>query len=253
MSLLNPDNEAAAVSLLLTLLPNLTSITLQDGTFVHETLSDIVQRVAEVNRDPSSSCFGQALAYLEEFKLERSDTEMSEDMNSYASFAMLPSMRYLQGDKVAGEILYWPPTFQYHSCAVTRIEISDGAISTKAFENLLSAITALKQFVYFHAGPIVGNTSYDPLGIIDILRSYAAHSLEDLNIEAHQNSISLDDDDLDDDGDHVGSMHIFCSLKTIRLEDHLFQIQYSDHMSGAAVPGDGEYDVTQAEDPNEPE
>ena len=103
MTLLNPDNETAAVSLLLTLLPNLTSITLQDWTFVKQTLCDIVQRVAEVNRDPSSPCLGQALAYPEDCKLEHLDTEMSEDMNTYASFAMLPSMRYLRGDKVDGE------------------------------------------------------------------------------------------------------------------------------------------------------
>ena len=116
----------------------------------------------------------------------------------------------------------------------------------------LSAITALKQFVYFHAGPVVGTASYDPIGIIDVLRRYAAHTLEVLNIEAHHNSISTGDDDLDHDGDHVGSMHMFCSLKTIRLEDHLFQIQYSDQMSSSAVPGDVDYDESQAEDPSEP-
>ncbi|KAI4179745.1 MAG: hypothetical protein L6R41_007663 [Letrouitia leprolyta] len=237
-----PFTPKNAICLLLTLLPNLKSLTLSTWSQSEVILHDIIRRVAEANRDPASPIHGKALTNLQDVSMIHWDTEMGVDIESYLTFAMLPSMRSLYGTQIVGEEEFsWPTGFPRRSSSVTTIEITMSAVSADCFKALFGGFTALKHFKYEYGGSIIGDAPYEPAGIIDALRLHACHSLESMDIQGLEETYG-------DYGEEevAGLLHDFVTLKTIRLEHFLFRKLESvdvsseeDHPVGCRVIGVG--------------
>ena len=213
-------NQADAITILLLLLPNVESIVLQDGSCASFRLRSVVETVAAANRNPQSPDHGKSLNKLHEIFIEHEDTEMGEDVNLYGPFALLPSMRSLQGNQIDGLEFCWPDSVQSHiSSLVTDINIELSAVSSDAFGTLLDGIAALKHFRYHHVGAMTGDSYYDVSGIVEALRRNATHSLSTLEIEA------MDSENLNEDEQEqcIGSLKMFSCLRSIRLEDMVFR------------------------------
>lgn len=214
-----------AICLLVTLLPNLTSLTFSSWS-QFDILDIIVQRVARANRDPNSPSHGKALTKLQHVSIIHWDTEGGVDIDSYCAFAMLPSMRSLYGNQIIGdEELNWP-IGSLRSSTITSISFRSSAISAQSFRDFSSGIAALKDFTYEFGGPIIGYAPYEPAGIIDALRQHACHSLESMDIQGMEQTFgSFEEEEVE------VSLRDFASLKTIRLEDILFCKQVLDNSS----------------------
>ena len=234
--LLQPENEHGAVSLLLTLLPNLKHVFLEDWSHCADTLRHVVGQIADANRDPSSPDHGKALTRLVECSMNHGDTEMGEWIDGFGVFAMLPSIRTLRGTQICGENADWPTGLRPRSSTVTEINFTISAIDAKSFRGLLEGICGLKKFTYSHGGALVGNAVYTPVAIIDLLRKHASQSLDLLDIDTDSPEEGEDREDRS-----IGSLHMFTVLKKIRLEENLFQLPEEpadfDKESPKALPG----------------
>ena len=237
-------NQADAITILLLLLPKLEGIDFQEGTYQSSTqrLRSVVETFAAANRDPRSSEHGKALNKLRQIFIKREDTEMGEDMSFYGPFALLPSMRSLQGNRIDGESFHWPESLQSHpSSLVTEIDLKWSAISPSAFGTLLDGIVALRCFRYHHVGVMTGDSDYDVPGIIEALRRNTTHSLTALEIESEH----IEDLNEDEQDQYIGSLKMFSKLKTIRLEDIVFTRTFNQLDSPVTLPDGAFYGESQ--------
>ena len=228
---LDPD---AAIALLITLLPNLEFLDTEDWSNSEgiESIHGIIKSIIEANQRPESPIHGKALAHLNKVYMYHADSENGEDINDYGPFAMLPSMRVLSGSNIAGEDRFtWSPICINEFSNVTEINFEYSAIDAITFEMMLSRIPALKKFTYDYGGATVGFASYDPAGYVESLRNHAAASLELLDI-ANQHTLM----DEDKRRQYVGSLKMFSSLRSIRLEDVAFEKHNMSEDDAAALP-----------------
>ncbi|KAL8952231.1 MAG: hypothetical protein Q9222_001845 [Ikaeria aurantiellina] len=203
-SLCQMFSENAAVCLLIPVFSNLTSLALhswsRDGDHM---LEHVVQNIAEANRNAASSGHKKALTKLVKFYMTHTNHKFGEDFEYYRSFALLPSLRSMEGFKIDGDRGFeWPTGFPPQCSTVTTIKIGYSAVTAQAFEGLFSGIAALKHFTYEHGGCTVGDAPYQPVGIIDALRKFACHSLETMDIEGlHGEALGtlLEDESTDDE------------------------------------------------------
>ena len=236
--LLEPGNDHGAVCLLLTLLPSLRHVHLEEWSHCSDTLRHIVGKIAEANRDPASPHHGKALSRLVECSMNHGDTEMGESIDGYGVFAMLPSIQILRGRQICGEGLCWPTELRPRSSNVTEIEFTFSAIDVEAFSGLLEAIHCLKKFTYHYGGGIVGNGEYRPMAIIDSLRKTASQSLELLDIEGIPETFG---NYTEGEDRSIGSLRVFMVLKKVRLEDTLFLLP-DELESPETLPDGGFYE-----------
>ena len=217
--LLEPGNDHGAVCLLLTLLPNLKHVHLEDWSDCSDTLRHIVGRIAEANRATASPNHGKALSRLVECTMNHADTEMGESIVGYGVFAMLPSIRFLRGRQIYGDGSSWLTELRPKSSNVTEIEFTYSAIDVRSFQGLFESIHYLKKFTYSFGGGVIGDAEYMPIAIIDSLRKTASHSLELLDIEGISETFG---NYTEGDDRSLGSLHMFIALRKVRLEDTLF-------------------------------
>ncbi|KAL9006360.1 MAG: hypothetical protein Q9188_000896 [Gyalolechia gomerana] len=229
-------SRISAVWCLITLLQNLTSLTLESESLAGSILADIVERVAEANRDPTSPSHGKALTKLRTLSATSDKPMYSAHLNFYRSFAMLPSMRSLRGCMSDGQEMgcRWPESFQPGSSMVTTIQLGVSAVAAHNFEALFGGIAALKHFTYEYGSVARGSGPYEPVGIIDALRRHAYHSLKSLSITRIDSGYKWE-------ARTIGPLHTFTSLKSIRLEDVLFAIPCPDDRSSEDDSSRGDY------------
>ncbi|KAL8992100.1 MAG: hypothetical protein Q9169_007373 [Polycauliona sp. 2 TL-2023] len=236
--LCQPDSTGATVNLLMTMLPNLKHLKTKNLQYHNgdrkqrKEFRNLMWIIAEAIRNPESPAYGKALTRLESFSLTHTAESYADDLEEFASFAMMPSMRILSGTGIAGDGFEWPPESVVRQSNVTEIEFTDSAVNASAFDNILSRIAALRRFTYNHAGAyvgrpnnhlgvVVGYAAYSPWGYVKALRKHAASSLRTMSIDSHN------DDSLIEVGlRYVGSLKMFSALETIRLEDVAFQRDY---------------------------
>lgn len=218
----SPYDRSAGTAFLLTVLPNIESLTLCEfPTHLHECylVRPIVERIAEVNRsiDPRSYYSGTALSQLKEVTFNFC-TFSTMTIRSYIAFATLPSMRALYGEKVTGggKPPLWP-TFLKGDLSVMEISFTKSAVNPEAFEFSLTRISRLQEFTYHHNYD--GGVNYQPRDIIDLLRLHAHTSLVLLDLSAQQDDRDLSDHEVQ----NIGSLQMFTALKSVRLDDTLFK------------------------------
>ena len=249
IAILNPQHEGLAVSLIVTMLPELRSIVTQDWTygFASTRLCAVIVKIAEANQDPESPNHNKALSQLQEFSVSHTDTEGGESITSYAPFAMLPSMRILSGTQVAGDGDFeWPSSFVPGSSNVTEIDFGSSAVDPQAFESLLSGISALRQFKYSHYGALVGFAEYNATEYVNSLRRHAISSLQLLDISVEDVDELMEDEE---DQQRVGSLQMFTSLENVRLDYTAFQLAGpNEGLDGEALEGQGFYTEEEEEE-----
>lgn len=209
----------AFIGIIVSLLPNLQSITILDVSYRIERFRELVTAIAIANQDSTSEGHGKALTNLTECAVDRTDTEMGEDFTLYAPFAALPAMRSLHGNMIDGEDFTYLGEPWDAKSRIEEIKIGNSAISSSAFTSLLERIESLERFTYHHAGSIVGSGRYEVTGMMNALREHASHSLQQLDLTADQDSLVGDDED----EQWIGSLKCFQKLRVIRVDDNVFQ------------------------------
>lgn len=224
-SISHSGSESVAVTLLMTLLPNLRHIDLCSWSAGEDTelLHNVIYRIAKANWDSTSTDYGKALSRLQSLSMNAFEVEDGEDINGFIPFALLPSMRTLRGHKVRGDDdLIWPTIYHPQPSTVTEINLKDSCVEASCFESLFAGIAALKTFAYEHGGSEPSawkkHVHYRPIAIIDALSKHASHSLEALGIDCNDGMLDEEDED-----ELPESLRSFTRLKSIRLEDRLFQ------------------------------
>lgn len=216
------NDRDAAIALLITLLPNLEILDALDWSYLDGIIAtrNMVDNITKANLDKESPLHGKAMTHLQEFHMCRSD-EYAENMDDYAPFAILPSMRVLSGSHIAGLNFTWAPSCIGEFFNITEINFTYSAIELDSFETMLSRISGLKKFTYSLGDYMVALTSYSPWGYVEALRRYAASTLEllDITVEGPRYLLSHEDKERE----FIGSLEVFRCLKFVRLNDVAFQ------------------------------
>ncbi|KAL8927723.1 MAG: hypothetical protein Q9208_002138 [Pyrenodesmia sp. 3 TL-2023] len=229
-ALLVPTNQYHHLAMLLTMLPNLQSITFTSMSRHSEPIRDMVRSIAAANRDPESPMHQKALAKLTRISVDRADTEMGEDITFYGPFLELPSIRSVHGRMIDGEngalaavnsdqrpgvLLPWQ---------VEEIDMEYSAIDLGSCDWMLRRIENLTRFSYHHAGSVVGDAEYYSGGIVALLKKHASHSLVRLDLTAD----SIDNYGMEMASGYVlkqfvGDLRDFRKLRVLALDDTAFQ------------------------------
>ena len=214
-----PLSEAAFISVLMTLLPNLQSVRITDSSDELEQIGEMVKGIAIANRDPTSKGYGKALTKLTQIALDRTDIGLGQDFGLYTPFAALPSMRSLHGNMIQAADLLYRGELSSTKSQVKTIRFTSSAVGGFSFPYLLANIDGLERFTYHHAGSMVGNAAYCVAGIVTALRQNASHSLQELDLTADQYWLSCADGE---DHQWIGSLRSFQKLQKIRLDTRAF-------------------------------
>ena len=135
--------------LLLTLLPNLKSVELINTSDYHRQYlngtTEVIAMDAAANRP-------HPLSSLAVTRIENLGDHFVTPLQTFASFAALPSVRKLIGYRVQADYSYsdynWP--FGDHVSRVEEIEVSDGSVSAKHIESFVAPLPSLRIFRWHH-------------------------------------------------------------------------------------------------------
>lgn len=218
---LDPTNKFYHLGILLTMLPNVESITITNGLEEAAPLTDMIFAISEANRDPSSPVHRKTLANLHEVALETISGYPGEDKRIYEYFAALPSMRSLYGKVILGHgeaPMILPHRTRDKDCQLKVVKFLKCEIDPDYFDGLLRITAALKDFTYHHVNHRAGNLGFDALGIVQALAKHASHSLERLELTAGQSVWNEP---------HrrqcISSLRDFARLRVLRIDDKLLQ------------------------------
>lgn len=229
-----PTNQYHHLAMLLTMLPNLQTITLTSMSHDSEPLREMVWAIAAANRDPQSAVYKRALGKLTKIEIDRSDTEMGEDMTLCHPFTALPSMRLVHGRMIDGDISQrklHPQSYDQGPAGLQPRQIEDinfdySAVDLESLDAMLSTIGDLKRFTYDYAGCNVGSAPFFSGGIVALLREHAGHSLVRLDLTADDSSMDNGEPNPTSkyiQDQFVGDLKDFKKLQILRLNDTAFQ------------------------------
>lgn len=228
-ALLRPMNRFYHFGMLLTMLPNIQSITISNVLDKAAPMTDMIFAIAEANRDSSSPVHRKALAHIHKVAFETTHSRVSdEEMRMYEPFAALPSIRSLYGNSITGnkrEASLSPPhRTTDKSCQFEVVKFVQSAVDADSFHGLLGTAAALKDFTYHHVNYRAGDTEFDALGIVQALAKHASRSLIRLELTAEP---SLWHERKDYDPLHrrkcIPSLKDFAKLRVLRFDDKLLQ------------------------------
>ncbi|KAL8871327.1 MAG: hypothetical protein Q9174_002816 [Haloplaca sp. 1 TL-2023] len=243
-ALIRLDNQPHHLALLLTLLPNLRSMSMR-GCGIMLPITEMIWDIAEANCDYSSPRCGKALSRLTKISVDHWDTEYGQHFRNFESFLALPSMRSLYGHMIYGQgiwdsaehpVVLHRPFDAIRKSEINEIKILYSAVDSKCFAGMIRPIQNLKSFTYEHGGAIIGDAVYECSGIMAILRDSCRHSLEHLDLTC--------DMGYNEEEQFVGSLKDFHLLRTVRLNAVAF---CDDDQSGPTRRDDGGLVIRMAE------
>ena len=216
-----------ACALLITLLPNLNSITSIDTSSFAIDIFEMVSSIAEAFHQNDQD-FPPALA-----KLTKVYIGGREPLETYEAFASLPSMRSLQGRRVVADHFTWPCYRDPHTSGVTDIQWSEASIHIESLTEFLKGMRALESFT------MIGDSQeeeWDPLGIMNSLLLHAKGSLRKLSLTYSKG------EDLDNDCYLSAPLNTFEVLRWVRLDvESLFDVGINNVDVDEALPDRGFY------------
>ena len=216
-------------ALLVTLLPNLRSLTIIEHFRLEPSFSDMVSNIARVSTQ-GDHVTSIALGKLSELCVNDRASYPSESLNLCAEFAALPSMRSLQGHNVLGSDFLWPSQAQISG--ITSIRFSGSSVNADSFTELFRGMKALEVFVYEQGARDYGQTAEEnPADIVDGLLLHAKSSLRRMDITRNRG------EDFDDECYFLVSLDAFEVLRWIRLDVELLFIEDSDEVDVALPAG----------------
>ena len=229
-ALVKSTSQCHLVGILLTMLPNVESITITDMPDDAHPLTEIISAIAGANRDVSSPVYGKALARIHEVAFETRHISGGEYAGYFEPFAALPSMRSLYGRNIGG---YKNESYEEldqdgrAACGqVEVIEFVHSSVDILFFERLLGFTAALRKFTYHQAWYTTADAHIDAPGIVRALAKHAAHSLERLELTAqeslwdaseHRNRAQIEQPP------RIPNLTDFTKLRVLRIDDTLLQ------------------------------
>ena len=206
-------SEATLLALLILYLPNLRSITFANTCWAElERLEQLTAKIAVATRESKPNpCPLDKLSHL---GLERV-CNLFEDRPGTPIMG-LPSLRRLSGDSVTGHDLKWSEP--YPSTDIADISLIRSHIDVHSFKSILSNVKGLQTFKYsFAIYSSYWILDWDPRSIVQILQTYATHSLKSLDLTIY--SVYL--------GNNMGATFVDClpdfqALKRVRLQHNMF-------------------------------
>lgn len=219
--------RGAMLGFLLTMLPHLEKITLEQYTWSANTFRTILWNIVEANLDPDYT--GPILLpKLEEVAIVRNDFNKCEDAEVFGCFALLPCMKSLVGHRVESgwvtgedDIDYRWPRRDNHTSAVAAIEFRESAISFGYFSQLLRGITSLRRFTYGFNGGHIGT---DPYRLVDLLLLHSKTTLEHLELKGFAGA-QFDSYG----GAGSGSLRDFEVLKDVHVHSRLWAVHEEEY------------------------
>ena len=209
----------AIFGLLLTLLPNLTSMAVvQEGEGL---FTQILKRIVEFQQ-PTHRLAAQALT-----KLARIDTRpynsserKPHDFDYLSQYALLPSMRIITGSYFETFVSGNARTFQWHHdpgvSSVTEIHLDGSMVDGESITDLVRGVRALEKFSISFGDHFRTTVICQPRKIIRGLELYAKCSLSHLHLTGIRMVIfTTQDDDLEYD------LRVFKKLKQLRIDHTL--------------------------------
>lgn len=206
-------DRGPACAILITLLPNLRSMTITDTSGMETPLGFMVKQIADASSWGNRTS-PQSLGELSEVDTNHSDYITWLEM--YAPWVALPSMRSLRGHTVRGYGFRWEYSPQISG--VTNIRYCYSSISATSFTELFKGIKALETFTYEgggYTGDFYEYVEWDPTGIVAGLLLYAKGSLQKLDITYSK------EQDPDDEIYFLVSLDAFEVLRWVRLDVEL--------------------------------
>ena len=218
-ALQSSDSKCAAMALLLLLLPNIRHLTLKSVSFITTRPSriwTIAERIAQTDETTALS------------KLSRITMDFGgiPNIQAFATFARLPSMRWLDGVAVRGDsewnsrpAFMWPSEFGERLSKVKKVTFTRSSVHVNALSSFLSGFAALQEFVYYHrVGPHW--VYYQPDQYVLLLRHYAGESLVKLDMTSNRNEMYQ----YRTAARSAVSLQGFSALACVHVDDCLFEI-----------------------------
>ena len=176
----------AILGLLLTLLPNLTSMAVTPklgGLF-----TQILERIVEFQQ-PTQRLAPQALTKLARIETHPYDPKPYMTVHEFdylSQYALLPSMRTITGSYFLRDVSGNAQSFQWQHApgisAVTEINIDHSMVDGESVTNLVRGVRTLEKFSFSVGGFMRTTTIYQPRKIIKGLELYAKRSLAYLHL-----------------------------------------------------------------------
>lgn len=171
-------DRGPACAILITLLPNLRSMTITDHLTIETPLGFMVKQIADAS-SWGDRISPQSLGKLSEVETGGSDFEVM--LGIYAPWVALPSMRSLRGYMVDGDSFRWP--YPPQISGVTSIQYCYSTISARGFTELFKGIKALETVEYEGGGSTdYDDSGWEPTGIVAGLLLYAKGTLQKLDL-----------------------------------------------------------------------
>lgn len=195
-------NGEAILGLLLTLLPHLTSMAIEQRP--EGLLTQMFKRIIKLQKATHGHA-PQALTKLSGidttpyYSEDDMDTVSANEFDYLSQYMLLPSMRTITGSHFRIEVGGHPQIFQWRHnpgiSAVTEITINRSSASGQSITNLLRGIRALEKFSFSFGGYV---PIYQPRKMINGLQQHAKCSLSYLhltNVRLGTIAMQIDDPD----------------------------------------------------------
>ncbi|KAL8672283.1 MAG: hypothetical protein Q9168_003254 [Polycauliona sp. 1 TL-2023] len=209
-----------AYAIPLTFLHNITVLELVN-------CSDFLQRIDRDVWDDHKALAAMRDSHhrLQEIRLFGNHEDGGEDMEVFASFADLPSVRRLHGLHVTAESKRSEGCFLFEQAShITEIHLECSSIESFYLERLLGFIEGLEKFYYEHNRSINEMILHSGRGIICALRQYARETLQTLTYFDSSPETTAEDESV---GCHLPSLHDFLVLRHVAIEYALFKPESS--------------------------
>ncbi len=213
----------AAASLLLALLPNLEKLRIVDTWRYDEQppFHAVLQGLLKAATNPGGNPGGLNLfRRLVEVGLQGG----ASDFHVVPDFNALPSIRTIKGRYIDGEeemlgsgFRFGPPAvhFERHS-KITTLEFHQSSIDKNSFRDCIGRIKALQRFTYdFCGSTAVGDQTWEPRGIVQVLGWFASTSLVHLELTGVSDIYHVQ---FRHGEPFIGTLRAFEALETLRLE-----------------------------------
>ena len=223
------------LGLLLTIFPNIETLTLKYFSELIILTQDLLWNAVETNRGLGHT--GPTIfTKLKTVIVDASEDVGADDAEVFACFALFPSVECLVGKQIVnldppGSNITWTISeylrLWHPSLAVTEINVQESQLTFEYFSQLLHGVTRLKRFTYgFWRGPWGGSFATDPYRLIDLLLHHSKTTLEYLELKGFCSQPASPPD-----GTGYGCLRDFEALKEVRVHPALWTISETHHQA----------------------
>ena len=216
----------AVICLILTLLPNLKSLTIDD--YDGQGYPEMIYMISKVNQSPHYTTAGPLpLNKLDTIAINdtRSMTQPDESLGIYEACMTLPSLRKLKGKYIDCTFESWPAEEGLSRVSnVTEIIFDRSAINSESFTRLFMRTKNLQRLTYKFVRLLGISGDYTAMSLKNSLEQHTARTLTHLDLDFNGCA-------LDEDAQFIGSLRQLQVLQHLRIQPNMF-IKYGNSREG---------------------